>query len=454
MDKNFLQDVVPPAQKKSIKNIPLPKKKSFSENGSAIKINKVGPKGRTPNPPIKTKRIIPPPPIQRRKEQIVDFEERGGNKIMKKLIIGSGLVAVALVFVLIFLGMSKTEVNIYPKEAHANIETTLLASSTEDEESDLTYKPIEIKSTKEALAKAGDEQKVETKASGKIIVFNKHSKEAYPLIKNTRFQSESGLIYRVDHSIEIPGYKEEGGKIIPGELEVEVFADSVGEEYNINETTFTIPGFKGLKQYDNFYATSKTKMSGGFSGIKKAVSEEDKDSAIKEIQNSLREELVAKLDSEAKDGVIIHYDDTSFTYEVVGENPDGDNVKLNIEAKLEAYVFDLNKVAKALALKNLGNVDEKEEMTIENYQEMKFDTFKTEDSIELKITGNAHFVWTFDVERLKEELLNKERKDMKQILENFPSIVRAEATIKPVWKNSFPSTKDKINVNIIYEKID
>ena len=86
-----------------------------------------------------------------------------------------------------------------------------------------------------------ESRKVEAKAKGRIVVYNNFDGLPQKLIKNTRFESKKGKIYRINDSITIPGMK--GGT--PGSVEVDIYADSNGADYNIDATEFTIPGFKG-----------------------------------------------------------------------------------------------------------------------------------------------------------------------------------------------------------------
>ncbi|MFT5179519.1 MAG: hypothetical protein ACI9GH_000045 [Candidatus Paceibacteria bacterium] len=465
MDKNFLQDVVPPAQKKSIRNIPIPKnrKKVSKEEPlvAAVKINKVGPRVSTAAPVRTVRRTIsgvtPPQPTKRtRVSSMADFEERGGGRFKKIGIIGSGIVGI-LVLVIFLLNLSGTEVRISPKEAQANIETTLEANHVDIALSEeLSYKPLNIESTSSGTVKASGEASVKTKASGKIVVSNKYSKDSYPLIKNTRFQNEDGLIYRVDNSISVPGYKEVDGKVVPGELIVEVFADSTGDEYNIKETTFTIPGFSGLKQFDKFSAKTQGGMTGGFVGIKKIVSEEDKEKVVEELKSKIKEDLISKINEDVTDNFLIHYTDDSFIFEITSEEDKGDTViEITLKGTLEAFVFDTNSIGTILASKTLSNINLNENIAIQNPDNISFEITPSEDDkINVLVKGQVHFVWQTDIEALKESLAGSQRKDMKDVLQDFPSITRAEATVKPLWKKSFPKDASKIDVIIELENID
>ena len=82
-------------------------------------------------------------------------------------------------------------------------------------------------------------KEIERRASGKIIVFNNYSTNSQRLIARTRFETLEGKIYRIRDAVVVPGISDKDGRKTPGSIEVTVFADEPGEEYNIGYTDFT-----------------------------------------------------------------------------------------------------------------------------------------------------------------------------------------------------------------------
>src|SRR3989344_4675468 len=97
-------------------------------------------------------------------------------------------------------------------------------------------------------APASGEKVVERKASGTIIVYNTSTIEQR-LRATTRFETPDGKIYQAPDAITIPGKKVAGGKENPGTLEVVVYAERPGKEFNIGLTDFTLPGLKGTSLF-------------------------------------------------------------------------------------------------------------------------------------------------------------------------------------------------------------
>jgi hypothetical protein len=69
-----------------------------------------------------------------------------------------------------------------------------------------------------------------------------------------------------------------------------------------------------------------------------------------------------------------------------------------------------------------------------------------EEEFEFTVSGNAHIVWTFDEDKLKEDLAGRAKAALTTVLSGYPSIDKAEATLRPFWKRSFPDKIGKIKI--------
>jgi len=138
----------------------------------------------------------------------------------------------------------------------------------------LGYRTIELDKEVSKTVESDSEEFIQSKASGTITIYNEYSDKTQNLIKNTRFESPQGLIYTIQSNVAVPGYKMVDGKKVAGSIDAKVVASAAGENYNVDSTSFTIPGFKGQEPYELFGAKSKTPISGGFDGVKKIVSKE------------------------------------------------------------------------------------------------------------------------------------------------------------------------------------
>ena len=296
-----LQDVTPP--KRSIHDIPVPNGKSRKKTSRSNKTN------------IKK-----------------------SSSFFKKMIMAILLIVIVIALFISFTA-SSVIVNIVPRQLEQRTDSSFIAVS-DNETGGVPFDIIMLDKTEVKEVEAIGEEQVMEKARGEIIIFNDYGSKSQRLIKNTRFETPEGLIYRIQNSVVVPGQKKDSsGKTIPGSLEVTVYADQPGEKYNIGLKDFTIPGFEGTERFNSFYARSKTAMKGGFEGIKKIASDED----IKSIQTQLSIELIAKLIEEVKTQVpegFVLYEDAIFSEaEFIGIKDIENGIGVEEKATVYAIIF-------------------------------------------------------------------------------------------------------------------
>lgn len=466
MDKNYLQDVVPPAQKRSIRDIPVPNR---DKKNPDIRHE---PKQQEPN--------REEPDLEVEDNSFDNFDEeppKKKKKKSKKFWIILSIIFVTIVTFLIFSSFDKATVSVIPKKETTSFEEEILIEDLSKKESSdsLGYRIIELSQQESEVAEAIDEEPVEEKASGEIIVYNEYSEDPQRLIGNTRFESSDGRIYRIDDSISVPGYTESSdGSKTPGQITVTVYADEIGEEYNLSSGEFTIPGFEGQEPYDFFYAKTSTPINGGFDGVRKIVSEENIENITQQLQSELREKLINELDNEITDEFYISYNDDSFVYNEIEQNPiqNSENVQLTMRASVTAKIFNKVDMSNSLADKLFSNYLADENTLINNFDSLNIETKKgsqdeetdgdseegEEESEEnnqsnqehLVVSGeNIEFIWQIDNEQLKKDLIGEEVDSLSSIMKNYSEVKNAEAKVKPFWKSEYPTDKDDIEIEIV-----
>lgn len=487
MTKKIIQDVVPPAKRKSIRDIPIPgNRRNANANSRRLSMEEdVVEVPKDPKPPLsfsnhsshspslsddieikhnnhnshleedvdgQTKRVpkeidaefLDKPPKKHRNRN------SGG---LKKWPLISGIIGV-VVIILLFLSFSGIEVTIYPKEVTTTINSELQAKNVSKGDSGpLGFTIMEVAEESSRTVNATGEEQITEKAFGKIVIYNEYTEEPQRLVKNTRFESPKGLIYRILESVIVPGLKKNSnGDVVPGSIEVEVFADEAGEKYNTAKTDFKVPGFKDLPQYDGFYARSSTEINGGFDGIKKIVSQSDRSSAEAE----LRKELEEKLKNSSKEGVgagLLAFSDPSMQiYEVSDKESSGDKVVIGMKGISRVVILEASQLSNSLALASIGSFDiESESVLIRNINDLSIkvlanDSSTSPESLSVSVSGQVQFVWQTDLDNLAKSLAGTEIRNLKQQLEAFSSISKVEVSKKAFWKRNFPSNPDDINL--------
>jgi hypothetical protein len=385
----------------------------------------------------------PPPPPQKPHKR-----KRGAAK---KIPVGKIIFGI-LILLLVVISSAKI-LNIFSRaiikiKLHQEtlaIDTILKA--TRGYKNDLSFETMEIEITKQDTRPATDMKTVEQKASGQIVVYNAFGSEPQTLIKRTRFETPDGKIYRIDRQIVIPGARVENEKLVPGSLEVTVYADQPGEEYNIGLTDFTIPGFKGGPRYEKFYARSKTPMTGGFKGELPVISEVDEKALSQTLEESIKRELLTKAQLQTPEGFLLYEGGSTITFSQNAPEKKASTFTLQETGKLYAYLLPREELSNTLVKKYLGQ-DFKGKVEVGNLEDFEFELIKEDPqskTLLFKLKGAAKFIWLIEEEQLKEALIASSE-NLEKVFENYPAIEQASVVFRPSWWRFFPKQASRINI--------
>lgn len=445
MQKKIIQDVVP-SSSRSIRNIPVTRNHEARESRSHTHTNAHAHTHQSHHeetvedvevPDVKTLKEV--------REEFRAYEKKPRNYL--KLII-TGIVGVCIVAGLFVANaLHKAVIEVTPLTADQKVDMNINLKKVSSQ-TDLSFDIISLQKEGSSVVKSTGKQQVDKKATGTIVIYNNFSNTAQRLLKTTRFETPEGLVYRINESVTVPGKK----GTVPGSIEAVVFADDVGEKYNIGLSDFTLPGFKkSQKQYEGFFARSKTPMSGGYSGIMKIVSDTDKTAAQEAIRKQLLADLLKDAQLKVPEGYILYPELYSIIYTpLTQENLDNDQVRIKESASFSGVIIKKSDFASYLArltIKEYVN----EPISIKNISELSAlpanNNFKlTSDSITIKLGGDAHFVWGVDEMALKQALLGKNRSDFFLVQKSFPTMKKGSVSMYPFWKSVFPSKVEKITI--------
>ncbi len=443
MKKNFMQDVTPSNSKRSIRDIPLPNHKE-GQTKRDIKPKMIEEEYEEPHyASVKSSREEPEP-VQEiystysKEEEEEEYEapkkrRKSSSSFSKKLIVA--LSVACGVFLLVVIGKTDAKITITQKKTTAEINTSIPT----DGSNKIITKTQLSKTVSKTLPATGEKQ-VEKQANGKIKIINTHKETPQELVKNTRFQAPNGLIYRIQDSIVVPGYTMNGQNIVPGTLEVEVFADSAGEDYNTSGTVkFTIPGFSGKEQFEKITAESVTAMAGGYIGIQKVISDKEKE----QVEKELRQELEKQFNKEESAEYIIVPKIDTLSFGEIQDKAEGNNVTISLSARVDAYSFVKKDLSNFIGQQTIPNA-----LTQETFD---VDTKNLSFSIQengIQISGTGLITHLTDIEKLKKDFAGKKRDQKDAILDTYTSIKEAKASLSPFWKGTYPKELEKIEVII------
>ncbi len=400
-------------------------------------------------------------------EDISTIVIKDGNKDNKKKYIILSSVIVVLIVSIFSLSaiLSKTTLTVFPefREPMVNAEFT---AYPDRREGSLSYEVMTLDATGEKQVSATGEEYVETQAKGFIEIV-KTTSGSERLIKNTRFRTPEGLIFRIQESVVVPGaMKDATGAIVPGTIRAEVFADAVGQEYNVAANTrFDVPGFKesNLNElYGSIYAVNKEPMAGGYKGKKFLINDNELSTARQELQLKLRDELLAKINTEKPAGFTTFANSVAFTFEALPTVSYGENlVTIREQAVLQMPLFKEEEFANFLAKETISTYN-REQVRIDDISKLEFNyTDPTVNSsnianmtaLTFKIIGKPTIIWEFDADKLQKDLAGKSKTSISNVLTAHPGIRSAKVSSKPFWRRSFPEEPtDIVVLEVIGEK--
>ncbi len=389
---------------------------------------------------------------------IIDGNSSKRKRVIVTTVIAS-IILVSSIFVNVLLGGA--EITIYPKLRNVSIQANI-TTYTHPQAEELGYELLTLEASGEKQVKASGKETVSERATGKVFIYNTKSTSPQRLIKNTRFESKDGLIFRIQESIEVPGAtKDAKGNITPGSVVADVFADSTGEQYNLPPARFTVPGLKGTEQYDLVYAESTAGFSGGFEGEKYIIDEAELSTAKQALHLELRDKLLARLKEEQPAGFVVYPAAITFAYDTLPSTEYGESLAtIKENARLQVPMFREQEFAKYLAQKSIPEY-KGDPVTLTDPSTLAFtytnattssSDIATNESLDITLKGTTQIVWKFDEKKLLSELVGIKKTAATTVFSSYGSISNAQAEVRPFWKNSFPTNPNEITIKTILEE--
>lgn len=298
---------------------------------------------------------------------------------------------------------------------------------------------------------------VAEKARGKVVIYNRFSSQAQPLVATTRLKAKDGQIFRLIESVTVPGMTRVGGKDEPGAIEAQVIADSAGSEYNIGPSDFTIPGFQGSPKFEKFTATSAQAFSGGGSGNGgggQSVSRQDLDTALESAKREAKKELLERAQHELGSSETVL--EESATTELVG---DASAPQIGTSGKTFEYrgrfsgrVFVLSTAGVEAAVRaTLAERPSENGVALRpaavqlSYTDVMpdFERNRVEFTVMAKVVLRA----TLDEALLRTELAGQDEAGIRTVLERHPEIKRLQVQFTPrYFVSTIPKKSERIDI--------
>src|SRR3989344_1158856 len=162
------------------------------------------------------------------------------------------IVSIAFFLFALSYMFSKATITITPKSQNLILKENLSASK--DSASTLPFDLVIISGEESKEIQTTEQKDIFQKAKGVVVIYNAFSSSPQMLSIDTRLEGSNGKLYKTETKTVVPGKSKAG---VPGSVEVKIYANEPGVEYNSAPLDFKILGFKGTSKYAGFYARSK-----------------------------------------------------------------------------------------------------------------------------------------------------------------------------------------------------
>ncbi|MBN2086762.1 hypothetical protein JW758_00270 [Candidatus Peregrinibacteria bacterium] len=317
-------------------------------------------------------------------------------------------------------------------------------------------------------------------AKGSIRIVNTTSDE-WTLKKDTRFQTEDGIVFRIQDGVIVPpSSTDEGGNTVFGEYNVAVVADPfdiygnpVGELGNIGAAKLIIPG---LSKYNQrlIWGESSEPMTGGISDFELVVMDEDIEAAKKQIEDNLilmaRDDLRNHIDemNRLNQTNLVLLDDRRYlktelqdlriSDDLEGGQKDKFEVFAQIKAEGIAYDFDQLYSLLKKEIKTRTHPDMRIKEGSINSDTIIYDVIdEDEDTGQIKITATIQGIEEYVVEpdeeagmrfseKLIEAILGMPVPEAENYINNLSEVDAVQIKTWPIWISTIPHIPDNIDI--------
>lgn len=391
----------------------------------------------------------------------------------KKMLTGIVSVSV-LVFILIaYIALPGATLYIEPASSVVSKAVNVSLEPSPTEARDLKVYELSVNTTVSVSHHASGTQSLGAQSSGNLTVINE-SNQDWPLIKNTRFQTDSGIVFRLQEEVTVPRASSD----VPGELEVYVVADAldangvaVGARGNIGPSPFFLPGLRDSNQ-EVLYAESYADMSGGVTDVSVVILEDDLVAAREKLEaelenkglSALRKELLAQSNALGvelnllEDSDVIHFGAPviDLPYELIGQEMETFDLEGSIKASGVAYeraallsILKTEIVASGTPGKQLVRIDD-DSVSLNVFE---VDLPGSRYKFTAQIQGIEEYQLNTEseagrqlVEKIKEHIAGNSVEEAERYVQNLEEVNKVEIKVWPVWSPSIPSLAENIRV--------
>ncbi|MES2314489.1 MAG: hypothetical protein V4524_00940 [Patescibacteria group bacterium] len=442
-----VQDIIP-ANRRSIRDIPASQSSAYEASlRTPSKDQKIT---------IHRQHIAPPEPVE---PPVVQKKPRKRKKFPWALSIIGVVVVCAGIGFFISSHFASATFTLTPKVLPVAVNGTYIIPATSA--TTFGYEVTTLAGTASTTIPATLGTYTESKAQGKITVYNAYSAQSQRLVAGTRLAGESGLVYRLTSSIVIPGYTKSGSTILPGSIVTTIIAEKAGADYNISRadsiSDLKVIAYKGTIKYAGFYARLAGDVVGGFAGTKTIVSPTLLASTTALVQNDLISDLQRRLMNTIPEGYVMYpgvYAKTVTAPMVT--SVDAKNARIAVGATVYAVMFKKVDFARFLAGASSTSMFGAAGYTTPDIDSISFTLANAKDFAPLKktniaarINGAFKLVGSIPTDTIKHGVAGISLSKTRDILKKYASVIdltNSAGEINPPWVSTVPTDESHISI--------
>ncbi len=301
----------------------------------------------------------------------------------------------------------------------------------------------------------------ETKAQGSVTVYNSYSAQSQKLVAGSRIVAGSGLVYRLNNSVVVPGYKLSGKITVPGSVVTTIVAEKAGDQYNIsgNDSVSDLKfiTYKGTAKYDGFYARLAGNITGGFAGTKMVVSPSLLASTTAQVQSNLVKTLQSRMFNTIPAGFVMYPNIFASTFaNPVVTTVDSKTAGVSVSATVYGVLFKKIDFAKFLAgssstamFGTIGyNTNDIDSLSVIMANQSDFSPAKKTNLL-ARINGSFTLSGSIPVTTLQQSFAGSSISKTAEILKKYASVidlVHSSVEINPPWVSTVPVDQNRITI--------
>lgn len=392
---------------------------------------------------------------------------------IKRFITGLALASIALFFLIAYVVLPGATLYIEPASnvitKGVNINLTLSPSTPRE----LKVYPLETTVELTITHPASGILSEGANSSGEITILNESDID-WPLVVNTRFQTDEGIIFRIQDSVTVPSGTPES----PGSAVAMVLADivdangvPVGERGNIGPSQFFLPGLREDSRGE-LYGENYTDFTGGESIVSAIVSEDDIVAAREKLEAQLNEKVLSSLRKENlgeankqnlnlnlledSDTLVYGLAEIDMPFELIGKEMEDFEITGSIT--LSGVAYD-NDAILAILKTEIVTVETPGKQLIRIEEDSISINVLEADNVRLnyKFTAQIQGVEEYEIDpeleggsklskKIKEHIAGKSIEEAERYVQNLPEVNQVELKIWPAWSPTIPTLPENIKI--------